>query len=163
MPDDLTLVELRCSAVVPRVDEVLLVRHERDHASYWVLPGGHPRSGEIASAAVAREVREETGLAVDIGRVLFLWEGIDPDAGRRILEIVFIAQLRDGEPESRPDETARFFPLSELPADLYPPVAGYLKGAWREGFPRSAPYLGNMWRGMNSVASSELHAVGGTG
>lgn len=154
--DDLTLVELRCSAVVARREEILLVRHAREHGSFWVLPGGHPRDGEVASAAIAREVLEETGISMEPGRVLFVMEGLDDQRSRRILEIVFLATPQHDWPDPNPraDEEARFFPLGALPADLYPPIGGYLRGASRDGFLRTASYLGNMWRGMNSLGNT---------
>ena len=45
-------------------DRVLLLLNERDE---WDLPGGRPDAGEDHRAALEREVREETGLAVEVG------------------------------------------------------------------------------------------------
>jgi 8-oxo-dGTP diphosphatase len=148
-------VELRVSAVVMRGEEILLIRHTRGGRSYWVLPGGHPHANEVASAAAGREILEETGLRVEPGSVLFIWEGIAPESQRRIVEVVFHAELLDPDREPRSEsslEEPAFIPLegvSSLP--LYPPVGGYLRGAHQEGFRRTAPYLGNMWRSMNEV------------
>lgn len=43
---------------------VLLLRNARGE---WDLPGGRPDSGEDFKAALRREVREETGLDVEVG------------------------------------------------------------------------------------------------
>jgi len=43
---------------------VLLLLNERGE---WDLPGGRPDPGEDHRAALTREVREETGLAVEVG------------------------------------------------------------------------------------------------
>jgi ADP-ribose pyrophosphatase YjhB (NUDIX family) len=138
-----------------RGEEILLIRHTRGDRTYWVLPGGHPHANEVASAAVQREVLEETGLRVEPGLVLFVWEGIAPNEQRRIVEVVFRADLLDGDREPRSEsalEEPAFHPLGELTSlSLYPPVAGYLRGAHREGFDRGAPYLGNLWRSMDSL------------
>jgi 8-oxo-dGTP diphosphatase len=153
-------VELRASAVVTRDEEILLIRHSRGGRSYWVLPGGHPHANEVVSAAVQREVLEETGLRVETGPVLFVWEGIAPDEQRRIAEIVFLAELVDRHAEPRSEsalETPAFHPLDALTSlSLYPPVAGYLRGAQRSGFERAAPYLGNLWRSMSEFEDRDV-------
>jgi 8-oxo-dGTP diphosphatase len=46
---------------------VLLLLNERGE---WDLPGGRPDPGEDHRAALKREVREETGLEVDVGVAL---------------------------------------------------------------------------------------------
>jgi len=42
----------------------LLLKNERDE---WELPGGGPEDGERLEGCVVREVREETGLRVEVG------------------------------------------------------------------------------------------------
>lgn len=48
-------------------DRVLLLRNERGE---WDLPGGRPDPGEDHRAALRREVREETGLDVEVGALV---------------------------------------------------------------------------------------------
>lgn len=60
--------ELAVGAVVVRDGALLLVRRGRGvGAGRWSLPGGRLERGETLAAAVARETREETGLAVVVG------------------------------------------------------------------------------------------------
>lgn len=47
--------------IVEHRGRYLLMRNHRDE---FELPGGHPEQGETAEAAVAREIREETGLHI---------------------------------------------------------------------------------------------------
>lgn len=59
-----------CVGAVIRDEEgrLLLVRRARPPAAgTWSLPGGRVEPGEDDAAAVAREVREETGLDVSVG------------------------------------------------------------------------------------------------
>jgi len=67
-------------AIVLEKGEVLLVR--RDHApalGQWSLPGGRVEWGETLREAVAREVREETGIEIDVEGLAGIAERIVPD------------------------------------------------------------------------------------
>lgn len=58
---------LSIKGVVIYDGRVLLLLNERDE---WDLPGGRPDAGEDHRAALVREVREETGLAIEVGALV---------------------------------------------------------------------------------------------
>src|ERR1043166_1503035 len=51
----------------------------------WSLPGGAVELGETLEECVAREMREETGLVVDVGPVIEVFDRITRDDNGRVL------------------------------------------------------------------------------
>ncbi|MHA4948004.1 NUDIX domain-containing protein [Micromonospora sp. SD19] len=65
-------------------DNVLLVKPT--YRDYWAFPGGYVDEGEYPHDACAREVREELGVAVEVGDLLVVdWA---PPAGERPRAII---------------------------------------------------------------------------
>ncbi len=112
-------------------DRVLLLLNERDE---WDLPGGRPDPGEDHRAALVREVREETGLSVEVGRALdeHLFEVLP---GRFVRIVPFICRLvGDGDVVlSHEHLETRWLPFDALGATIagHKLPAGYL-GAIRQ-------------------------------
>lgn len=85
-------------AAIVRAGRVLAARraHPPALAGRWELPGGAVEPGEDDATALARECREELGLAVEVGAVL------GPDVtlpGGRVLRVHWCAI---GDPEAEP-------------------------------------------------------------
>ena len=71
-------------ADAPARGVVLIKRRDEPLAGQWSLPGGTVEVGETLAAAIAREVLEETGLVVDIGPVIDVFDRIMLDPDRRV-------------------------------------------------------------------------------
>jgi ADP-ribose pyrophosphatase YjhB (NUDIX family) len=82
-------------AVVLRDHQVLLVRRRYEPlAGQWSLPGGGVETGEALATAVAREIREETGLAIEVGPIIEVIDRITyDDTGRVRYHFVLIDYL----------------------------------------------------------------------
>ncbi len=63
---------------------VLIKRRFEPLAGQWSLPGGSLEVGETLEAGVAREMLEETGLEVDVGEVVDVFDRILLDADRKV-------------------------------------------------------------------------------
>jgi 8-oxo-dGTP diphosphatase len=87
----------------------------------WSLPGGVLECGETLREAVVREAREETGLAVEPGEMLGVYERvIRGDEGRvryHYVLIDFLCRPVDGDLKAGSDAAdVRWFTGAELPA-----------------------------------------------
>ena len=71
-------------AVVIDGDRALVVRRATEPLKgQWSIPGGMLELGEKLRDGLAREVLEETGLEVEVGEVLDVFDSIFPDAEGR--------------------------------------------------------------------------------
>ena len=135
-------------AVIARVTrgrEVLLVqRAVQPGLGQWSLPGGYMDAHEMPQAALQREMREEVGMAVTVGRLL----GIFPmhgDAGQPVgIVLAFAAVPIDpAQPVCAQDDVAAadWFTPDNLPAQLAFASTRVLLNEWEPGRPGTASKL----------------------
>ena len=108
-------VELAVGAVVLHHDHVLLVRRANPpEAGRWSFPGGRVEPGERMADAAAREVREETGLDVEISHPLDWIERIGPD--HHFVIVDFAATVSERQTPTPGDDAAdaRWVHLDEI-------------------------------------------------
>ena len=72
-------------AVIVEAGKVLLVKRRYEPlAGRWSIPGGTLELGETLEDGVARELREETGLDIEVGPVIEVFDRIILDPERRV-------------------------------------------------------------------------------
>lgn len=107
-------------AVIFKGEKVLLVRRGQEPAKdAWSLPGGLVELGETLTAAIIREIAEETGLSVKILGVTAVLERIFPDPAGKIayhyVLIDYACEYLQGELQPASDITAaQFVALTDL-------------------------------------------------
>jgi ADP-ribose pyrophosphatase YjhB (NUDIX family) len=155
-PDNAAIVvpRVRVAVCLTAAARLLVVTHRKSGGRHWLLPGGGVEAGETLHEAARREMLEETGLGVTVGRLVILCEAIEP-GGRHLLNLVFAANLDGTAPGSEPPAThprdpaileARWASRDEVLAlDLHPPIGPPLVEAWDAAFGGDVAYLGNVW------------------
>jgi 8-oxo-dGTP pyrophosphatase MutT (NUDIX family) len=69
------------TALMVRDDRILLTHHKK--IGLWLPPGGHIETREDPVTALRREIREETGLEIEI-----LSDSVDPGASDEIVQVL---------------------------------------------------------------------------
>jgi 8-oxo-dGTP diphosphatase len=107
-------------AVVLDGDRVLLVKRGHEPLKgQWSLPGGGVETGETLEAAIAREVREETGLDVEVGPMVEVLDRIGRDAAgiveHHFVLVDFVCRATGGTLRGASDaDDAEWVPLDRL-------------------------------------------------
>jgi ADP-ribose pyrophosphatase YjhB (NUDIX family) len=112
--------KVRATAVLIEQDRILLVQQRVDAVRGWSLPGGALEAGETLADCVAREVKEETGLEVAVGRLLYVCDRID--GNQHVVHVTFAVHQVGGrlqvgaEPEAgaNPIYDVRMVPVASL-------------------------------------------------
>jgi 8-oxo-dGTP diphosphatase len=104
-------------------DKVLLVKRAYEpKKGLWVLPAGFMEWDEDPAAAAAREVLEETGLEVQIDRLLDVFHTPD-DGGLADIVIAYAAHVAGGALQAADDaEAVGWFTRADLPQLAFLPT-----------------------------------------
>lgn len=108
--------KIAVGAIVVADGAMLMVQRGQEWAKgMWSLPGGHVEAGEYLSDALVREVREETGIEVDIGELAGIFEIIGE---QHFVILDYLATVTDKvDPVAGTDAAdARWVPLDEIPS-----------------------------------------------
>jgi len=96
--------KLMVDVVIPAGGGVVLVRRGSEpFEGRWALPGGFVEVGETVEKAAVREAAEETGLAVELSRLVGVYSEPDRDPRGHNVSVAFLARPVGGELEASSD------------------------------------------------------------
>lgn len=138
---------VRVAALALFDGKIVTVRHRRGDSVYHLLPGGGVEFGETLSAALTREVAEETGLRATVGRPLVVNDTIDPAGQRHIVNLTFAVTVEGTittEPLDHCVEGVDLIDPEDLHSlDLRPPIAPEITQALANPESFQAVYAGS--------------------
>ncbi|MBE5794494.1 MAG: NUDIX hydrolase [Clostridiales bacterium] len=139
------IFNIRLTGILIENDEILLVQQKLSDNRQWSLPGGRLERGETLSQGLIREMKEETGLNVEIIRLLYICDV--SASSNSLLHISFLLKRTGGEirlPTNEFDENpihdVRFVPITEL--EQYGFSKQFIQ-VINQGFPNSGDYCGD--------------------
>ena len=90
--------KLMVDVVIPSGRGIVLIRRASDpFEGRWALPGGFVEVGETVEAAAAREAAEETGLAVELARLVGVYSEPGRDPRGHNVSVAFLARVVGGD------------------------------------------------------------------
>ena len=111
---------IRAGVIVVDGDSMLLVQHQDDDSfggePWWVTPGGGVEGEESLTECVQREVLEETGLSVELGRIAYVSVFVEP--GWYHCEVYFVADSYSGTLTKPSNAGTGIFDLDHLIKDV---------------------------------------------
>lgn len=133
LADAKTIVRVGVGVIVCNSRRQILLE-KRSDCGWWGLPGGRIEPGESAIQAALREVKEETGLEVEITQLLGVYSEpaerivTFPDNVVHLVDIVVAARIISGELQcSIESEQLQFFDPTALPSEIVPPARAPLQ------------------------------------
>jgi 8-oxo-dGTP diphosphatase len=146
---EMKTIRIRVAGILIQNGNILLVRHEKNGQSYWLLPGGGMQYGETAEEALCREFQEEVGLSIRVGKLVMVHDSIPPDRHRQVLNLYFIVLTEQNKIQVTPDRVlkdAYFHSLSGLSQIMIRPhVIEEIMAGIDTQWQGSCRYLGNRW------------------
>ena len=90
--------KLMVDVVIPSEGRVVLIRRGSEpFEGRWALPGGFVEVGETVEQAAVREAAEETGLAVELARLVGVYSDPERDPRGHNVSVAFLARVLSGE------------------------------------------------------------------
>ncbi len=105
---------LGVGAILVRDGALLMVRRAKEPGrGLWSVPGGRVEHGELLADALRREVREETGLEIEIEGLIGIYEVVGET--HYVVCDYLVSVVGDATPQPAGDvDEARWVPLDEV-------------------------------------------------
>ena len=107
------------AVIVAVLDNGKVLLTKREDFEVWCLPGGSVEEGESLAEASIREAKEETGLDVELTRLVGVYSRMGGGM-HDVHAVLYTAKPIGGELKTQPHETIEvaYFPFEQLPNEM---------------------------------------------
>jgi ADP-ribose pyrophosphatase YjhB (NUDIX family) len=137
-------MNIRVTGILLSDDKILLLDQDVENSRSWSLPGGKVEENETLEAALKREMKEETGLEVDVQRLLYVCDHITEKA--HILHITFEVKETGGKlgdltlgVDTNKIRSVEFVSLADITSLGF---SSKFQKIVQDGFPKAGNYMG---------------------
>ena len=139
------IFNIRVTGILIENDELLIVKQKLSDSRDWSLPGGRLERGETLEQGLKREFSEETGLNIEVVKLLYLCDVAS--SSNTVLHLSFLVKKLGGEItlptnefDANPIHDVKFVSIDELTG--YGFSQEFIERA-KQGFPQSGNYMGD--------------------
>ncbi len=94
---------------------ILIKRLNNPFKDHWAIPGGFVEYGEKVEDAAVREAKEETGLDIELTKLVGVYSDPNRDPRGHTVTVVFLSKIIGGTLKSDSDaKDAKFIDIKEL-------------------------------------------------
>lgn len=84
--------------------KIILIKRKNDpYQGFWALPGGMVEEDETVEEAAVREAKEETGVRIELKRLVGVYSDPDRDPRGRVVSVTYLAKSVSGDPQAADD------------------------------------------------------------
>ena len=107
------------AVIVAVIDDGKILLTKREDFEVWCLPGGGVEEGESLAEGAIREAKEETGLDVELTRLVGVYSRMGGGM-HDVHAVLYAAKPVGGELRTQPKETIEvaYFPFDQLPSEM---------------------------------------------
>jgi ADP-ribose pyrophosphatase YjhB (NUDIX family) len=107
------------AVIVAVIDDGKVLLTKREDFEVWCLPGGGVEEGESLAEGAIREAKEETGLDVELTRLVGVYSRMGGGM-HDVHAVLYAAKPVGGELRTQPNETIEvaYFSFDQLPGEL---------------------------------------------
>ena len=107
------------AVIVAVIDDGKILLTKREDFEVWCLPGGGVEDGESLAEAGIREAKEETGLDVELKRLVGVYSRMGGGM-HDVHAVLYTAKPIGGKLKTQPNETIEvaYFPFDQLPDEM---------------------------------------------